>query len=71
MSERKRGESGQYGISRISSKRSSNRGCVKKGVIKSSLWEENKQSMEALGNQVCLPSQTLKHLPEDEWKKIY
>lgn len=70
MRERKRGESGPHGISRISSKCSSNWGCVKEGVIKSRVWEENKQSLEALGNQVCLPSQTLKYLPEDKWKNI-
>lgn len=44
-------------------------GCVKEGVIKKSAWEENKQNLEALGNQVCFPSQTLKYLPEDKWKK--
>lgn len=67
---RERQESGPYAIPRVSNECSANRGCVKQGGIKSSVGEENKQSLEAMGNQVCLPSQTLKYLLEDKWKKF-
>lgn len=53
----------------VSNKPSANRGCVKSGAIRCSVGEENKQSLEAMGNQVLLPSQTLKYLLEDKWKK--
>lgn len=53
----------------VSHEHRANSGCVKSGVIRCSVWEENKQSLEAMGNQVLLPSQTLKYPPEDKWKK--